>query len=121
MDESIFDSVSDRVILGLVEPVVIMGREVFARIDTGAERSSIDEALAMELGLSLNGEIQKIRSAHGLTERPLADVKIVIAKQEIESMFTVYDRSKMRYQILIGHDVLKQGQFLIDPLKGIKL
>ena len=111
------DSASDEIMLGLIEPVVILGREILARIDTGAERSSIDEALVMELGLTLNGEIKQIRSAHGVTERPLTDVKVIIAKQEIESMFTVYDRSKMKYQILIGHDVLKQGKFLIDPLK----
>ncbi len=107
----------DRAILGLIEPVKINGKEIMARVDTGAERSSIHDELAKELGIELNGETKKIRSSHGLTERSLANVELEIASQNIKSRFTVYDRSKMKYPVLIGHDVLKQGNFLIDPLK----
>lgn len=107
----------DRVMLGLIEPVKINGREIMARVDTGAERSSIHDELAKELGIELNEETQKIRSAHGLTRRALGNVDIEIGGQFIKSEFTIYDRSKMKYLVLIGHDVLKQGNFLIDPLK----
>ncbi len=107
----------NRAQLGLIEPVIIMGRKIMARIDTGAERSSIHDELAVELGIKLSGETQKIRSANGLTKRPLANVVIEMGNQVIKTQITVYDRSKMKYLLLIGHDVLKQGNFLIDPLK----
>ena len=52
-------------IIGLVERVKIKGREVVARIDTGARRCSIDKNLARELKLGPIIGNRKYRSAHG--------------------------------------------------------
>ncbi len=110
-----------RIILGLVESVAVNadGRveNILARIDTGAERSSIDLALADRLQLQLEEKMKSIRSVHGRSRRPLAFVEIGIADQRLKSKFTLSDRSRMKYKLLIGHDILKQGNFLIDPLK----
>lgn len=110
-----------RIILGSVESVAITvdGRaeSMPARIDTGAERSSIDLALADKLQLQLEDKTKLIRSAQGRSRRPMAFVEISIANQRLKSKFTLSDRSRMKYKVLIGHDILKQGNFLIDPLK----
>lgn len=50
-------SITGREVIGLIEPVVVVGKDAVvkhfkAKIDTGADRSSIDEAYARELGFS---------------------------------------------------------------------
>lgn len=106
----------ERLVLGLTESIVIAGERMIARIDTGAERSSIDKKLADRLGADPVG-VQKIRSASGRSVRPIIPVKIEICEQELDGEFTVADRSNMNYKVLIGQDILKKGKFLIDPLK----
>jgi hypothetical protein len=110
----------DRSIIGLVEEVAILGsnqqKVVRARIDTGATKSSIDNALAKELGL---GEIvgkRLVKSAHGSTIRSVVKAKIKLAGQTFESEFTIANRSHMKYRILVGQNILRRG-YLIDPSK----
>lgn len=53
-------------IIGLIEPVEIMNTTVLAKIDTGANRSSIDLSLARKLGLTNDlWGISKVKSANG--------------------------------------------------------
>ncbi len=114
----------EKKILGLVELVKIkdVGRwkTIMARIDTGAEISSMDEKLAKKLKLKPTGKHKIIKSASGVTKRPLLKGRIKIREQEFDTEVTIADRSRLRYQILIGQNTLKQGEFLIDPKINIE-
>lgn len=109
-----------KTIVGLTAHVVIFGKkgkkEVVARIDTGATRSSIDKALAKELDLGPELKHAKVKSAHGIRYRPVITADIIIAGHAIQSEFNLAEREHMRYQVLIGQNILKKG-FLIDPSK----
>lgn len=116
---------SDRTILGLTEVVVLIGNnkkeeELTARIDTGATSSSIDLALAESLHLGPIIRSRTIKSVHGAWKRPSIKAMININGLLMEAEFTLADRSRMTYQILIGQNILKQGNFLIDPRKEEK-
>jgi len=110
------------VILGLTEPVEMIGKKgtqkVIARIDTGAERSSVDISLAKELDLGTAKMTTIVRSASGKGERKLVKAKVIMRNDEISSLFTLADRRNLKYKILIGQNILKNGKYLIDPSKG---
>ena len=112
--------IQDKMVIGLYEKVVIVGngarnKEVVARVDTGATRSSIDVKLAASLKLGPVIKTKMVKSAHGSTLRPIVGGEVRIAGKSIKTNFTIADRAKMKYQLLIGQDVLKIGKFLIDP------
>ena len=112
---------SSMVTIGLVEDIIVKGRKsekkVKARIDTGATKSSIDMKLAAELRLGPLVTVKETRSAHGRSMRPVVRAKVLLAGKEIESSFTVVDRSHMTYRVLVGRDILADNGFLIDPAK----
>ena len=109
-----------KTIIGLTTRVVIFGKkgkkEVIARVDTGATKSSIDKALAKELDLGPEIKHTKIKSAHGVRYRPIVTAEIMIAGDMRHAEFTLAEREHMKYRILIGQNILKKG-FLIDPSK----
>ena len=105
-------------IVGEEEPVQVWaaggekGIEQIAKIDTGATFSSIDDDLARELGVNLEGaEIATIRSAMGREYRPLVPVRMEVAGEKIETKATVSSRDGMDNQVLVGRRDL--GGFLI--------
>ena len=111
----------EKPILGLVEVITVKGNsgkeaELKARIDTGAQNSSIDLVTAQELRLGPIIKTKSIRNSHGNSLRPVVRAKVVIEGKELEGEFTIANRSNMRYKILIGQNFLTQG-FLIDPAK----
>ena len=109
-----------RVILGLTAKVTISGKKektLMARVDTGATASSIDTTLAEALNLGPIIRSKIVKSASGIKKRPIIKAKININGALIEAEFTLADRSHMTYQILIGQNVLKEGNFIIDPHK----
>ena len=111
-----------RSILGLTERIIIItpeGREekVTARIDTGATGSSMDIHLAANLRLSLMSKMKLVKSASGVKRRPTIHAKVKLESQTIDEEFTITDRSHMTYPVLIGQNILKKGNFLIDPHK----
>ena len=113
----------NKIIIGLYEKVILQGnrstkKEILARIDTGATRSSIDVKLAASLKLGPVLRTKIVKSAHGTTLRPIVEGTVEIAGKKITSHFTIADRSKMKYKVLIGQDVLKQEEFLIDPAES---
>ena len=112
----------EKVILGLTEEVTIVKdrkeKQVTARIDTGATASSIDSKLAKEFELKEIVERFKIvKSASGTKRRPIVKVMIKMNGLVIEAEFTLADRAHMTYPLLIGQNILKKGNFLIDPNK----
>jgi len=104
-------------VIGSVETVKLKGKhkilEVEARMDTGASKNSIDTALVKELGLGPVLHIRKINSAHGSSLRPVIDVDVVLHGKRLKSHFTVTDRTHMKYKVLIGRNLLREG-FLVD-------
>ena len=114
----------ERYILGLIEEVILIGNnkeeQLVARIDSGAITSSIDLNLAKKLDLGPTIRSRIVKSASGVGERPIVEAKIKINNNLIKNEFTLADRSHMTYPILIGQNILKQGRFLIDPLKEVQ-
>ncbi len=116
----------ERVILGVTEKITIIGNnnkeeEVIARIDTGATSSSIDINLALKLNLGPVTRLKVVKSASAVGKRQLIRAKIRIHGEMIEEEFTLADRAHMTYPMLIGQNILKKGNFLIDPHKKVKV
>ncbi len=112
----------DRIVVGFVEPITVFGRngekkEVLARIDSGATKSSIDESLAEFLGLGPVVGRRTVRNAHGTVTRDLITVGIALGEHKYDELFTLADRTHMKYPVLIGQNILEKG-FLIDPDKS---
>ena len=115
------DSEKNRPVIGFIETITVSGnnhkkKKLKARIDTGAEKSSMDARLAAELSLGPIIKRKLITSAHGHTVRPVMEARIELSKKNIKSEFTIADRSHMKYKVLIGQNILRKG-FLIDPMK----
>lgn len=110
----------EKIFLGLTEDVVVFSahgkQTVHARIDTGAVSSSIDAKLAAELKLGPIEKTKKVKSANGMKLRPVIRGSVQLAGRTFDNLFTLADRSHMKYRVLIGQDILRQG-FLIDPNK----
>jgi hypothetical protein len=112
----------EQITLGLTEKITVLGNNnqeeiVIARIDTGATSSSIDLNLASKLQLGPITKTKVVKSASGIKKRPFIKVRIKLNEQIIEEEFTLADRSHMTYPVLIGQNILKMGNFLIDPKK----
>ncbi len=108
-------------IISLLEEIKIVAQDktrvsVMAKVDTGADRSAIDEELAQRLGLLSKDNIiyqARYRSALGKHRRPIIALNYYLAGQKINSMVSVTDRSKLRTKFLIGkRDLLG---FVIRP------
>jgi hypothetical protein len=109
-------------ILGLIEKVTVIGkrgksRVAFARIDTGATKSSIDVNLARALTLGPVIDTTVVKSASGTESRKVIQGEILIKGKRISAKFTIADRTHMTYKVLIGQNILKTGGFLIDPTR----
>ncbi len=111
--------VDGKIIVGLTEKISFKSsngskKEIMAKIDTGATRSSIDIKLASKLNLGPVIKSKVIKSAHGNKLRPIVEAEIRMAGKKLKSEFTLADRSHMSYAVLIGVNILKHG-FLVDP------
>jgi len=108
-----------RGIIGLTVDMTVRGKtkqkKVKAKIDTGADKSSIDTSLALQLSLGPVIKTREVRSAHGRTVRPVIKTKIRINRKELTSYFTIADREHMKYKVLIGKNTLRKMDVLIDP------
>lgn len=107
-----------RTILGLYEYITMKNKTIGARIDTGAVKSSIDIQLASELGLGPIIGSRIIRNVHGSSIRSMVEQYITIGEKRLKVLFTLQNRSRMKFKILIGQNVLKKD-FIVDPKKTI--
>ena len=109
-----------RVTIGLVEPITLIGANgrltTYAKVDTGATKSSLDSRLAKELSLGPVLRRKIVKSASGTKVRPVIKVTAILKGKEITTHFTIADRQDMKYKVLIGQNILKD-HFLIDPKK----
>ncbi len=95
-------------------------KQVFARVDTGAVRSSIDRKLAESMGLLSEDNIlwrshYAYRSVHGRQTRPVIGLTLKIAGRKIKTSASVANRSKMSTPLLIGRNDLVG--FLVNPVE----
>ena len=117
---------SSRKVVRLVQRVTVYGpggeEEVRAKIDTGADRTTVDKVLASRLKLLPTGSKVTIKaSAAGRkVERPLVEASVTLAGKTFKLRVGVADRSQMRYSVIVGRDILRSGDFLIDPSRRKK-
>lgn len=114
------EEIKNKIIIGPVEIMTIIGTEkeenYESRVDTGATSSSIDAKIVAELSLGPVLSVKKVRNAHGETLRPVVEAEIILKDKRIKTKFTIADRSRMKYKVLIGRNILKEG-YLIDITK----
>lgn len=92
-------------------------REILAKIDTGAMRSSIDKSLAQELGLLDPKNIiftRHYRNAlGGQNARPVVALTFWLKRRKIKTTASVVDRSHLNTAVLVGRQDL--AGFLVKP------
>lgn len=84
---------------------------VKAKIDTGADGSSIDSSLAEELGITDSDNVlyyDYFRNALGRKRRKIVGVTFVMAGRRVKTQISIADRSRLRTKMLIGRRDLKQ-------------
>lgn len=107
--------------IGLTEHITVHGpavdktKRIKARIDTGAHSNSVDSRLAAELHLGPVVKTTTVKSANGESLRPVVEMEITLGGKNIRGLFTIADRSELKYRVLIGRDILSRSGFLIDP------
>ncbi|RQG90269.1 RimK family alpha-L-glutamate ligase [Natrarchaeobius halalkaliphilus] len=100
-------------VIGYTEDVVLSGtsgsKSVLAKSDTGATRTSIDTALAADIGAGPIKSITRIRSGSSKTakSRPVVDVVVGVGGNQHTVTASVEDRGHMDYPVLLGRDILE--------------
>ncbi len=94
------------------------GRKVVvaAKLDTGAWRSSIDKALAGELGLLEKSNVlltRLVRSAFGRQKRQVIDITFWLKGRRIRTTAGIVNREKLKNSFIIGRRDLTN--FFITP------
>ena len=117
-------------------------KDVPAKIDTGADNSSIwaselhiDEANELSFCLFAKGSeyytgkkhtthtytVSAVRSAHGtLQVRYKIQMAVRLGGKRVRGTFTLADRSKNTYPVLIGCKLLNK-KFLVDVAQGVRI
>jgi hypothetical protein len=120
------DAPQDKKVVRLVARVLIAGpggeESVRAKVDTGADRTTVSNELARRLKLSPTGSKVTVKVSAGSqkVERPLVDAAITLKGRTFKLKVGVADRSLMKYGVIIGRDILRSGDFLIDPSRKPK-
>ncbi|MDD4557030.1 MAG: RimK/LysX family protein [Alphaproteobacteria bacterium] len=131
-------------IIGGTEPVYLEGMvsPFISRIDTGAQTSSIDVAkekfferdgkrwVAFTIINSETNESKvfekviedqiAIKRVGGNERRVIVVMDIKMGGQSIKERFTLAEREKFKYQILIGRNILN-GRAIVDPALNVTL
>lgn len=143
------EEISGKQVVGLVEQVRLIGKEkqsleLEAKIDTGADITSVDVSLAKELGfdeavsvfhqISPSGhihtmdpeeikkmhtdivDVKTIFSSHGKTQRILIPLTFYLAGVKIITKATMIERKNLKYRMIVGNRDLKR--FLVDTSRG---
>ncbi|MEE8198350.1 MAG: retroviral-like aspartic protease family protein [Thermoplasmata archaeon] len=109
-----------RTIMPIVCSVVLIGErgqeEVTAKVDTGASRTSVDTDLAGRVGLGPVGDTVRVRAASSAQAevRPLVEARLQLVGKEFVLPVSLADRGDMNYPVILGMDILSEGNFLID-------
>jgi|SRR5690606_40950420 hypothetical protein len=125
------------IIIGRTEHIALPGlgvARVEAKIDTGAYRSAlhyqrvrvrtVDGVRRLHVTFQMGGkrctkvfrrfERVTVKSSNGeRSRRYLIWTKVVLNGHAVRTAFTLFDRSDMRYQVLLGRKFLR-GRFVVD-------
>lgn len=109
---------AERKILSLIEPIRIfnngISKEIEAKIDSGAYRSSLDRSLVQELGFPISTREIFVKAASGQQIRRAVKINFELAGKQISTVATVALRAHLQYPMIIGRRDLKG--FLINPV-----
>lgn len=116
-----FTLIHKRNIIQNYEDVVVHGingtsKIVRAKVDTGANRTSIDTEIATELGLLTQENILEKKTFYsglGEQERNIVKCDFEIAGNKISSEVSVSDRSHMTHKMIIGRRDIHN--YLVQP------
>jgi hypothetical protein len=90
--------------------------QVPAKIDTGANRTSVDRSIAEKIGLLATSNIVEYReffSGLGREQRPMVHCRLIIKGLSQPTTVSISDRSHMKHQVIVGrHDI---QAFLVKP------
>src|SRR5258706_846280 len=111
----------EKPVVGIFEKVQVRNgkkkwKEISAKIDTGARSTSIDQSLALELGLLIPENVlwtKIVKNSLGFEERTLIAITIKLKGKVIKTRAGLTDRKSLRRQLLIGRRDLKD--FVVDP------
>lgn len=122
--EEELEEISGRKIIGAREEIIIYGTNkeryaTFAKIDTGAYRTSIAQTLADKLQLTNILKYKKVRGALGKQERPIIDLVFELDREKVHTEAFIASREEMKHDVIIGRRDLKK--FLVDPTKNLLL
>ena len=95
--------------------------DILAKVDTGAYSSSLDESFFKKLNLDEKVIKNKmVRNVHGEESRDVYDIDLIIKGMKISSELNVFDRSQMKYKMIIGRQDIKKLGALVDVTKKDK-
>lgn len=111
----------EKPVLGIFESVKIKTgkkkwQEIPCKIDTGARSTSIDQSLALELGLLVPENVlwtKKVKNSLGFEERTMIAITFKLKGRVIRTRASLTNRTHLRRQFLIGRRDLKE--FVVDP------
>lgn len=89
---------------------------VRAKIDTGANRTSVDRAIAEKIGLLTPSNIVEYReffSGLGREQRPMVHCQLIIKTVARSTTVSISDRSHMKHQVIVGRQDIQS--FLVKP------
>lgn len=105
-------------LLGSRERITILGPQgetvVIAKIDTGADSSSVDTELVAFLDLKIDPDKKKtVITSEGSEERNVVDFEFLLGETKIKTSATIGNRSDLSTPVLIGKADLEG--FIVDP------
>jgi len=108
--------------VGALEEVEVLGHNgksirLTAKIDTGADGSSIDRVMAEELGLLESDNIlyyDYFRNALGRKKREIVGVTFVMAGRKMKTQISIADRSRLRTKMIVGRRDLKYFAVVVE-------
>ena len=117
--------------VGPVEPVLLLGAELDARMDTGARTSSVDARGVREFDRSGEAWVSfgvpgcpgrherrirrwaEVKRAGGSARRPVVLLPFELRGVRMRREFTLADRGGMRFRVLLGRNALR-GIAVVD-------
>ncbi|MCP4406481.1 MAG: hypothetical protein GY807_01710 [Gammaproteobacteria bacterium] len=138
LDDKVCQDIAGFKIIGEMEHVTFKPEQLRlqARIDTGAQTSSLgimsqqpferdgkkwlrfsvkdtDSEKTIDFERPLMRTVKIKQQAAEAMERPVVKLKIMLGGVEVEQEFTLADRSKFKFPVLIGRNVLV-GRYIVD-------
>lgn len=116
--------VKDKPVLGLETKASVCGKkktsEVIAKVDTGADRTSIDVKLAAEIGVGDIKDYTTVKTGSGDSSRvrPIVSLNVDVKGIKHTLKVSVEDRGNMSRDLILGRDIL--SMYKIDPTKDVE-